>query len=193
MTKIFNPKNYKDPVAQKTEWTTILKGNKSNFRIKRLSKEGETKLRFKPSAASVAIYRNCVLAGLAALALMVFLQTGTWILKVLAVIAVLLGGWGFYLQSQPLDFDKTAGVFRMGRKQTINFDEIYAVQLLSRIVEAKTPPKGEIKKISIYELNLVLKDGSRLNLVAHGGLKEILEDGNAISNFINKPIWDAIK
>lgn len=193
MTKIFNPKNYKDTVAQNTEWTTILQGKNSNLRIKRLSQEGETKLRFKPAASSIAIYRNCALAGLAALALMTFTQTGTWIMRILAVIAVLLGGWGVYLQSQPLDFDKTAGVFRRGRKQTIKFDEIHAVQLLSRIVETKTPPKGELKKISIYELNLVLNDGSRLNLVSHGGLKEILEDSNAISSFINKPIWDAIK
>jgi hypothetical protein len=193
MTKIFNPKNYKDTVAQTTEWTTILQGKNSNLRIKRLSQEGETKLRFKPSASSIAIYRNCVLAGLAALALMTFTQAGTWIMWILAVIAVLLGGWGVYLQSQPLDFDKTAGVFRRGKKQSIKFDEIHAVQLLSRIVEAKTPPKGEVKQISIYELNLVLNDGSRVNLVSHGGLKEILEDSNAISDFINKPIWDAIK
>jgi hypothetical protein len=197
MTKILNPRNFKDPIAQKTEWKPILKESNRNFRIKRLSKAGETKLAFKAPAGSTAIYRNCALAGLAGLALMAFTQTGTLILWIVAVIAVLIGLWGIYLQSEPITFDKAAGVFKRGRKQTIKFDEIYALQLLSRIVDVKVPPKkgqkGQVNKINIYELNVVLNDGSRENVIAHAGLKEILEDSNTVSNFINKPIWDAIK
>ena len=196
MAKILNPRNFKDPVAQKTEWKPILKESSGNFRIKRLSQDGETKLGFKAPAGSMAVYRNCALAGLAGLALMVFTQTGTLVLRVLAVIAVLIGLWGIYLQSEPISFDKTAGVFRRGRKQTIKLDEIYALQLLSRVVDVKVPPKkgqkGQLNRINTYELNVVLNDGSRVNVIAHAGLKEIVEDGNSISNFINKPLWDAI-
>jgi hypothetical protein len=104
--------------------------------------------------------------------------------------------WGIYLQSEPITFDKTAGVFKRGRKQTIKLDEIYALQLLSRVVDVKVPPKkgqkGQTNKVKLYELNVVLNDGSRLNVIAHAGFKEIVEDGNTISNFINKPVWDAI-
>lgn len=197
MAKILNPRNFKEPVAQKTEWTPIFKESKINFRVKRLSQQSETKLALKAPAGSTAIYRNCALAGLAGLALMAFTQTGTLLLRIVAVIAVLIGLWGIYLQSEPITFDKTAGVFKRGRKQTIKFDEIYAIQLLSRIVDVKVPPKkgqkGQVNKINMYELNVVLNDGSRQNVIAHAGLKEILEDSNVLSNFINKPVWDAIR
>ena len=42
-----------------------------------------------------------------------------------------------------------------------------------------------------YELNLVLKDGERINVVDHGNLKKIQDDANTLSNFLGKPVWDA--
>jgi hypothetical protein len=191
MQKILNPKNFKDPVAQKTEWTPIFKESNGNFKIKRLSQVGETRVEFKSPASSRVIYRNCALIGLAALAAMVITKNGSIVIRVLALFAALVGCWGLYMQSQPIGFNKTSGVFKRGRKQTVKFDDIYALQLISRVVQVKTPPKGELQKINTYELNLVLNDGSRVNVVAHGGSKEIREDGDTISNFINKPLWDA--
>jgi len=191
MQKIFNPKNFKDPVAQKTEWTPIFKESNGNFKMKRLSKEGEAKIGFKTPASSKAIYRNCALIGLAALAVMLFTRSGSLIIMLLALVAAVVGCWGIYMQSQPISFDKASGVFRRGRKQNVKFEDIYALQLITRVVQVKQPPKGELKKINTYELNLVLNDGSRVNVVAHGGSNEIREDGETISNFINKPLWDA--
>jgi hypothetical protein len=191
MTKIFNPKNFKDPVAQKTEWTPIFKASNGNFKIKRLSQEGESKIGFKTPASSTAIYRNCALIGLAALAVMLFTKNGSIIIRILALVAAIVGCWGMYMQSQPICFDKASGVFQRGRKQKVKFDDIYALQLITRVVQVKTPPKGQMEKINTYELNLVLNDGSRVNVIAHGGSKEIREDADTISNFINKPLWDA--
>ncbi len=191
MPKIFNPKNFKDPVAQKTEWTPVLKESNGNFKIKRLSEAGDAKVEIKPSASSRIIYRNCILMGLAALAVMFVTQNGVLILRIFSLAAVLVGCWGMYSQSQPLYFDRNSGVFKNGRKQTIKLDDIYALQLLSRVVEVKMPPKGQLQKINTYELNVVLNDGKRVNVLAHGGFKEIRDDSNKISTFINKPLWDA--
>ncbi|HEY5576364.1 MAG TPA: hypothetical protein VIK34_06570 [Clostridiaceae bacterium] len=191
MIKIFNPKNFKDPVAQKTEWTPVFKESNGNFKIKRLSQEGEARIGFKTPASSKAIYRNCALIGLAALAVMLFTKNGSIVIRILALVAAIVGCWGMYMQSQPISFDKASGVFKGGRKQNVKFDDIYALQLITRVVQVKTPPKGQMEKINTYELNLVLNDGSRVNVIAHGGSKEIREDGDTISNFINKPLWDA--
>ena len=191
MIKIFNPKNFKDPVAQKTEWTPVFKESNGNFKIKRLSQEGEARIGFKTPASSKAIYRNCALIGLAALAVMLFTKNGSIVIRILALVAAIVGCWGMYMQSQPISFDKASGVFKRGRKQNVKFDDIYALQLITRVVQVKTPPKGQMEKINTYELNLVLNDGSRVNVIAHGGSKEIREDGDTISNFINKPLWDA--
>jgi hypothetical protein len=42
-----------------------------------------------------------------------------------------------------------------------------------------------------YELNLVLKDGSRLNAIDHGNQQALRADSQTIATFINKPLWDA--
>jgi hypothetical protein len=44
-----------------------------------------------------------------------------------------------------------------------------------------------------YELNLVLDDGSRINVVDHGNLERLRSDANALSQFLDKPVWDATR
>ncbi len=44
-----------------------------------------------------------------------------------------------------------------------------------------------------YELNLVLNDGSRINVVDHGNLKRLRSDTQTLSQFLGKPVWDAIR
>lgn len=41
-----------------------------------------------------------------------------------------------------------------------------------------------------YELNLVLENGSRVNVLSHGNKQKIREDAQAISQYIGKPLWD---
>jgi hypothetical protein len=42
-----------------------------------------------------------------------------------------------------------------------------------------------------YELNLVLDDGSRINVVDHGNLDRLRSDAQTLSRFLDKPVWDA--
>ncbi len=42
-----------------------------------------------------------------------------------------------------------------------------------------------------YELNLVLDDGSRINVVDHGNLDRLRGDAQTLSRFLDKPVWDA--
>ena len=42
-----------------------------------------------------------------------------------------------------------------------------------------------------YELNLVLEDGSRVNVVDQGNLKRLRSDAQTLSRFLDKPVWDA--
>jgi hypothetical protein len=44
-----------------------------------------------------------------------------------------------------------------------------------------------------YELNLVLDDGSRINVVDHGNLERLRSDAQTLSQFLGKPVWDAIQ
>ena len=62
---------------------------------------------------------------------------------------------------------------------------IHALQLLSEFVS------GSKSSYHSYELNLVLNDGSRINVVDHGNLDRLRSDANTLSRFLDKPIWDA--
>jgi hypothetical protein len=42
-----------------------------------------------------------------------------------------------------------------------------------------------------YEINLVLTDGSRLNLVDHSIQSVIREDAQTLGAFLDVPVWDA--
>ena len=64
---------------------------------------------------------------------------------------------------------------------------IHALQLLSEFVS------GSKSSYYSYELNLVLNDGSRINVVDHGNLERLRSDASALSRFLDKPVWDATR
>jgi hypothetical protein len=41
-------------------------------------------------------------------------------------------------------------------------------------------------------LNLVLEDGNRINVVAHGNECKLRVDTGTLFAFLGKPVWDAI-
>ena len=44
-----------------------------------------------------------------------------------------------------------------------------------------------------YELNLVLSDGTRLNIVDHGDLRRVRRDGATLARFLGVPLWDPVQ
>ena len=51
---------------------------------------------------------------------------------------------------------------------------------------------GKYDTYTGYELNLVLKDGRRINVMDHGDLPAMQDQAAAIAALIRKPIWDVI-
>ena len=62
---------------------------------------------------------------------------------------------------------------------------VRALQLLPELV------RGDKSSYYSYELNLVLSDGTRRNVVDHGSLAKLREDAAQLSARLNLPIWDA--
>jgi hypothetical protein len=52
-------------------------------------------------------------------------------------------------------------------------------------------PGGRIPYF-LFELNLILQNGKRINVFSCGNQEKLREDTNALSAFLEKPIWDAI-
>lgn len=75
---------------------------------------------------------------------------------------------------------------RLGTKMPeVQLNNVAALQLIAR----RTPSRGD-KPIS-YELNLVLKDGSRAHVVNYRRLQCLQEDAMQVAEKLSVPLWDA--
>jgi hypothetical protein len=92
--------------------------------------------------------------------------------------------------------------------------DIYAVQVISKWVRVQIVPKNsygqnrhmfqndasqwnrekregmEVKGIQTYELNIVLKSGTRVNVIDHDDVTAIREEASTLSTFLTVPVWD---
>jgi hypothetical protein len=116
----------------------------------------------------------------------------------IGLVFVFAGGTLYYIGTAPIVFDKYKGYFWKGRKVPdevsdkselkyfAELQNIHALQLLSEYCS------GSENSCTSYELNLVLKNGSRINVVDHGNPIKLREDAQKLSGFLGKPVWDAI-
>ncbi|MEM6515451.1 MAG: hypothetical protein AAF688_04655 [Bacteroidota bacterium] len=94
---------------------------------------------------------------------------------------------------RPIVFDKSINRFYKGffknktkdAKHNISMSRIVALQIIGEIVS------GKDKSYNSFELNLVLDDASRINVIDHGNLKGVISDADSLSQFLNVPICTA--
>ena len=103
----------------------------------------------------------------------------------------------YWVGTTPRVFDQTCGFFWRGRKgsemmgaggrsdSSAPLSSIHALQLLCEYVT------GNKSSYYSYELNLVLDDGRRINVIDHGNLDRLRSDAQPLSRFLDKPVWDA--
>ena len=92
---------------------------------------------------------------------------------------------------KPIVFSKSINVYYKGysskkeSKHTIPLHTIAALQIIGERV------KSSKSFYTSFELNLVLDDASRLNVIDHGNLSAIIEDADILAHYLNIPIWHA--
>ena len=97
-----------------------------------------------------------------------------------------MGGLFFWhLRRQQVCFDQSKGVF-VQRDRATPLREVHALQLLREFV------RGHKNSYDSFELNLVCRDGRRLNVTDHGSLHAIRDDARTLAAYLEVPIWDAI-
>lgn len=108
-----------------------------------------------------------------------------------------VGGAWLYFATQPIVFDKSERLFWKGGKApnevadrkslkcVVELHKIHALQLISESV------RGSKSRFYSYELNIVLGDGKRINVIDHGNRSWLREDAATLSKFLRKPVWDA--
>lgn len=202
----FDPAGLNDPVALQTAWGPA-KGGGANFRTHRLVTVDHSRLEFKATAGAVVFYLLFLLVGLgvtlgipaARLAAgdSLGLTTDTLMPLLIGLLFALVGGAMLYYGTAPIVFDTRQGCFWKGRqgpepvsdqsrlKNMTRLEEIHALQIISEYCSGKNSYYS-------YELNLVLKDGQRLNVVDHGNLARLREDANKLAQFLGRPLWDGL-
>ncbi|MBT4819108.1 MAG: hypothetical protein HON70_25600 [Lentisphaerae bacterium] len=76
-------------------------------------------------------------------------------------------------------------------------EDIHALQIISeycRIKSADTSgstSRTTTRAFFSHELNLVLEDAKRINVIDHGNLTKLRKDAQALAEFLEKPLWDA--
>jgi hypothetical protein len=202
----FDPSKFGDPVAMQVEWIP-LKGGGSSFRTHKLVEIDPNRMEFKVSIGARLFYSIFIVMGMAALLVFpavkfsseeISFSTDLIVPMLIGLVFVIVGGTMFYFGTLPIVFDKYKGAFWRGRrvpdgvgdtkeiKYFSKFADIHALQLVSEYCH------GNKSSFYSYELNLVLKNGSRINVVDHGNLMKLREDAQVLSGFLGKPVWDAI-
>ncbi|HEY6951708.1 MAG TPA: hypothetical protein VI758_04835 [Bacteroidota bacterium] len=199
-----DPAKFGDPLALTVDWTPATRGG-SNFRTHKLVEVDFSRVEFKASMSARIFYSIFMIVGIGVVAVFSVSRERFDTFSVETIMPLLfgalfavIGGLLLRFGTIPIIFDKQVGYFWKGRKspqelydgrsqkKVAPLADIHALQLVSEYVRS-----GRSSFYS-YELNLVLNDGRRLTVIDHGNLVRLREDAKKLSEFLGKPVWDAI-
>lgn len=201
----FDPSKFGDDVAMNTEWSP-LKGGGSNFQTHKLVEINYNRFEFKSTLGAKIFSLIFLTVGIALPVIfgMDMVQTRADLftsdflfILLFGLVFTAVGGWLFYSFAKPLIFDKTMGLYWKGWKSPKRYmakmeegvssriGDIHAIQIIPELV------RSDNNSYVSYELNLILRDGSRMNVVDHGDPIQLREDAQKLSEFLGVPIWDA--
>jgi len=196
---------FNDLLATQIQWSPIKKGG-ANFSTHKLTETDMNRSEFKASLGAKIFYSIFTIMGIFFAIIFPILMLnaedesmgfGIIMPVLIGLVFTIIGAFSFYHGITPIVFDKYKGIFYRGWKshEYINYnsnsenfarlDDIYAIQLISEYC------RGNKSSYYSYELNLVLKDGKRINVIDHGNLNRIREDAKKLSEFLGTPVWDA--
>ncbi len=190
------------PVAKKTEWFP-LKGGGSNFCTHRLDDSQNDLLVFRATKGAklfIGLFGFFGLLGVVIPLTIFFTQQTEWFVLLFALLfgGIFLGVsyLMYHFMTMPRVFDRFYGHYYQGRKKPdemkpnpkyplVNCNDIVALQIIREYV------RSDKSRYYSYELNLVLRDGQRINVVDHGKIDALREDAEILSTHLGVPVWDA--
>ena len=185
-----------DPIARQVEWGPVVEGG-NNYRTHTRIDEA-LKIVYKPTF--LALVNIIFITGF-----LVFFFFDLYnesasqpidpIFKL--VTACILAAYFYSLTRlfQPRIFDLDTRVYRYGwrkpeveiyyldNKNCINFEHIHAIQLVDEFIE------DDDGDYTSTELNLVLKDHQRVNVLDHSDKASLFRDAKHLGKVLNKPVW----
>lgn len=202
----FEASRFNDTIAMQTHWTPLKSGG-SNFKTHKLVLVNNDRIEFKSSMGAKLFYGIFIIVGFGAMIAFSYpkIESGDFGLNMESMMPLLIGlafsiigGVLMYFGTTPIVFDKRNKSFWKGRKSPnrvydkkelkvfTKLENIHAIQLISEYIS------GNKSSYYSYELNLVLKDAGRINVIDHGSEGAIRNNAQILSRFLDVPVWDAI-
>jgi hypothetical protein len=180
---------FKDKIATQTQWSGLYEGG-ATFATLKLIQINANRLKFIITLKAFLFYTMIFIVGIATLA---SAFAGTLEIPASVIVPFLLGcffiGVFIYLMfnaPKSFTFDRSNNGCWHHPKKPTPLVNIHALQLICKYMD--TPNSTYYS----YELNLVLKDASRIHTVAHGDYDKILQDAQRVARFLDKPLWNAV-
>ena len=204
----FDPSVLNDPVAILTKWEPCEKSCDSRKAVRRNTQ----RIEFRSTSGPFLLLGTFVLLGLALFVGGVHGLISEPRDKVIESIFVALlglavaGGVLVFLLDQltPAVFDLRHGCYYRGRrmpeqtakhteaKDYVKLERVHALQIIEQyhFSHASQTPKRK-KGYLVFELNLILEDGSRIRVTGRKNKNALRKDARTLSEFLGKPLWDA--
>ena len=190
-----------DSVATKTEWEPASGGGQS-FRGHRLVQVDHNRLEFRGTLGGKLFSLVFLVAGVSASAASIYHNAvaplqGMRSSVGLFFFGLVFAGVGFFTFPRTIIFDRRRNLFSKGKVPILGWgsgrpriadvplERIYAIQVLTELIRGS---KGG--SYHSHELNLVLDDGKRINVIDQAGLEKLREDADTISRFLGRPVWE---
>ncbi|WP_430937074.1 hypothetical protein [Saccharicrinis sp. 156] len=202
--EVVHPEIFQDTLATKVSWVPLKNGG-ANFRTHKVIKVDENNLEVQPTLMSKIFAHIFMIAGAVMIAYSLYkLSEVAWQFQeedyflfggglLFCVISIVFN----IFMVQKKYFDKTQGYYWVGKKgprevynpnEDKHFTKLSAIYALQIIKERIRSDKGNYNS---YELNLVCKDKSRVNVMDHAKIDSLREDAQTISQFLGVPLWDS--
>lgn len=197
---------FEHPLAQQTDWFPLNSGG-TNFQTHQLDQSDGDLLVFKATTGAkvfAGIFTGVGVLGIV-IPLMVFAHNDfqDWGMLLFAVffggIFLTAGLLLRHFMTMPRVFDTFYGCYYKGRKKpdhtmgmsseqkhaVTHLNEVKAIQLIRERVSSKN---GSYHS---FELNLVMQDASRINVIDHGNHTAMVADAQTLATTLGVPLWDA--
>ncbi|MGB0496562.1 MAG: hypothetical protein ACPGJI_09410, partial [Kangiellaceae bacterium] len=198
--------NPDEPVAKLTNWMPLKAGG-SNFKTHRLESHSANKITFVPTLG--LYFFSVIFSTISVIAFWQFsepfrlhelisIKFENYFAIAISLFFIFSSGWLVINLFKQTVFDKTSDLFWNGWKKPPRFvdktklnitrlNRIYALQIISEYC-----PRNKGNDYYSYELNLVLKDGQRINVIDHGDYNALCIDTNVLAIFLDVPVWESI-
>jgi hypothetical protein len=199
-----DPSKFGDPVAARTDWGPAT-SSAANFQEQKLVEVDPDRLEFRPTASSLVFALSFILFGAGAVVVIVSGLSSRGISRdvFLGLAAALgfafVGILLFRSSTTPIVLDRRNGFFWKGRTAPDEVADVDSLPEVARLEEVHALQGIKCQKstgrlfgtVTIYELNLVLNDGTRYHLVNYVSRRQFERDASTLARFLGRPFWDA--